>query len=118
VSRKHDVRYVYVLYDIQPDVAVAMGFARLPAPAIWEWHCMNQYILKRAGAVVVPCRAMADTLVETKGVPRERTLVIPNLGKARDRRRREITGSVAGNRSGAWRNDAALRRQHRYSSTA
>jgi glycosyltransferase involved in cell wall biosynthesis len=81
VSRKHDARYVYVLYDIHPDVAVAMGFARIPAPAIWAWHRMNQYILRRADTVVVPGHAMVDTLVEEKGVPRDRALVIPNWGR-------------------------------------
>ena len=81
VSRKHGARYVYVLYDIHPDVAVAMGFARIPAPAIWAWHRMNQYILNRADTVVVPGEAMVDTLVENKGVPRDRALMIPNWGR-------------------------------------
>lgn len=81
VSRKFNARYVYVLYDIHPDVAIAMGFARLPAPAIWAWHRMNQYILRRADTVVVPGQAMVDTLVENKGVPRDRVQVIPNWAR-------------------------------------
>ena len=81
VSRMINARYVYVLYDIHPDVVIATGFTRVPAPAVWAWHKMNHYILKRANTVIVPGQAMVDTLVQNKGVPRDRVEVIPNWGR-------------------------------------
>ena len=81
VSRMINARYVYVLYDIHPDVVIATGFTRVPAPAVWAWHKMNHYILKRADTVIVPGQAMVDTLVQNKGVPRDRVEVIPNWGR-------------------------------------
>ena len=81
VSRKYGARYVYVLYDIHPDVVMATGFAKLPPPVVWAWNRMNRFILRRADTIVVPGRAMVDTLVEKKGITRDRVKVIPNWGR-------------------------------------
>lgn len=75
----HRICFVYALYDIHPDVLLAMGW-KLPRPAVKVWEAIHRYILTRAETVIVLGEAMKETL-EKKGVPSEKIVVIPPWGR-------------------------------------
>ena len=77
VARRSRARFVYVLYDIHPDILRASGFEMLPRPALWAFDLVHRWVLRRADAIVVLGRGMKRTLVEKKGVDAERIHVIP-----------------------------------------
>lgn len=81
LARRYGLRYVYVLYDIHPDILMATGWVRLPRPAIWLWERVHRWVLRRADAIVVLGAGMKQTLVRRKGVPSEKVRVIPVWGR-------------------------------------
>ncbi|MBC7232380.1 MAG: glycosyltransferase family 4 protein [Chloroflexi bacterium] len=80
LASRYGLRYVYVPYDIHPDVLLATGW-RLPAPLVRLWEGLNRWVFSHASAVVVLGEGMKRTLVEGKGVPREKVWVIPLWGR-------------------------------------
>ena len=81
IARRHRLRYTYAFYDIHPDVLVATGWIRLPAPVVWLWRQMNRWIAARAQSIIVIGEGMKRTLVEKHGVPAEKVAVIPLWGR-------------------------------------
>ena len=77
VARRSRARFVYVLYDIHPDILRASGFEMLPRPALWAFDLVHRWVLRQADAIVVLGHGMKRTLVEGKGVDPERIHVIP-----------------------------------------
>jgi len=80
-ARRHRVPYTYVFYDIHPDVLLATGWLRLPAPIIWLWRRLNDWIANHARTIIVIGEGMKRTLVEGHGVPSEKVAVIPLWGR-------------------------------------
>ena len=80
LSRRYKVPYVYVLYDIHPDVLIATGW-RVSGPVVWLWDALNRWVFNCAEAVVVLGEGMKRTLVESKGVPSEKVRIIPIWGR-------------------------------------
>ena len=77
VARRSSARFVYVLYDIHPDILRASGSRMLPGPALWAFDLVHRRVLRRADAIVVLGHGMKRTLVVTKGVDAARVHVIP-----------------------------------------
>ena len=77
VARRSRARFVYVLYDIHPDILIASGFEMLPRPALWAFDLVHRWVLRRADAIVVLGHGMKRTLVEKKGVDADSVHVIP-----------------------------------------
>lgn len=80
LANQHKIRYVYVLYDIHPDILIATGWS-LPRPVIQLWEVLNRWIFRHAERIVVLGEGMKQTLVEGKGVPQEKVRVIPIWGR-------------------------------------
>lgn len=77
LAGKYGLRYLYVLYDIHPDILLATNWARLPPPLVWAWEAVNRWVLRRAHSVVVLGEGMKKTLIDGKGVSPDRVHVIP-----------------------------------------
>lgn len=75
LARRYGLPFVYVLYDIHPDVLLRTGW-KLPTPVIWAWERLNRRIYESAAAIVVLGDAMRQVLAR-KGVPSEKVFVIP-----------------------------------------
>jgi glycosyltransferase involved in cell wall biosynthesis len=80
LARRHKLRYVYVLYDIHPDILIATGW-RLPRLVIRLWEAANRWIFANAEHIVVLGEGMKQTLVEGKGVPPGKVQAIPLWGR-------------------------------------
>jgi len=80
LAGRYQLPFVYVPYDIHPDVLIATGW-RLPGPVVWLWEALNRWIFSRAEAVVVLGEGMKHTLTKGKGVPLEKVRVIPIWGR-------------------------------------
>jgi glycosyltransferase involved in cell wall biosynthesis len=80
IAKSRKVPYLYVLYDIFPDVVRFSGGIRLvwPLPAMWD--LMNRWIFKQSHTIVVPGERMEKHLQLTKDVPVSKTVSIPNWG--------------------------------------
>ncbi len=75
LARRFRLRYVYIPYDLHPDVLVATGWP-LPRPVVWAWERINRWIYAHAHAVIVLSQGMKQTLLR-KGVPGTKVHVIP-----------------------------------------
>jgi glycosyltransferase involved in cell wall biosynthesis len=79
VASKHHIPFVYVLYDIHPDVLLATGW-KLPWLFVKAWEAVHRYILSQATFVIVLGQAMKETLLK-KGVIAEKIITIPLWGR-------------------------------------
>jgi glycosyltransferase involved in cell wall biosynthesis len=81
LARRYRLRFIYVVYDIHPDVLLATGWLRLPRPIPWLWRRLNRWIASQAAAVVVIGERMKRTLVDKHGIPAAKIEVIPLWGR-------------------------------------
>ncbi len=81
LAKRFGIRFVYVLYDIHPDILAKTSWVKLPRPALNLWNAMNKQIFSHADTVIVPGYQMKRTLVEEKGVREFNIKVIPNWGR-------------------------------------
>jgi len=79
VASKNRIPFVYVLYDIHPDVLLATGW-KLPWLFIKAWEVVHRYIVDKAMFVIVLGQAMKETLIK-KGVAPEKIITIPPWGR-------------------------------------
>ena len=47
IAKKNNIPFIYVLYDVHPDVLLSSGW-RLPSGLIWVWEKLNEKIFERA----------------------------------------------------------------------
>jgi len=80
MAKKHNLRFIYVPYDIHPDILLATGW-KLPQPIIWIWESINERIFRRAKAIVALGKGIKDTLINKKKVPPDKVRMIPLWGK-------------------------------------
>jgi len=81
ISKKHKVPYIYVLYDIHPDILTTTNWIRLPNTVIKLWHLINSIIFKSATKIIVPSHTMKNTLVHFKSLDEQKITVIPNWAR-------------------------------------
>jgi glycosyltransferase involved in cell wall biosynthesis len=67
----------YWVMDLNPDQAVAMGWIAPTSPAVGAFEWLNRRILRRAAAVVVLDRFMADRLLAKADVAAKLTIMPP-----------------------------------------
>ena len=77
---RYKTRFIYILYDIHPDVLLATNWIKLPRLVVAMWNVVNRWIMNRAEVVVVLGNGMKAT-VKGKGVPDDRVKVIPIWGR-------------------------------------
>jgi len=80
LAKKYNLRFIYVPYDIHPDILVATGW-KLPRPVIWIWELINRRILRQANGVVALGKGIKDTLIRNKKASPEKVHVMPLWGK-------------------------------------
>lgn len=81
ISKKHKIPYIYVLYDIHPDILTTTNWIRLPSIVIKLWHFTNSIIFKSATKIIVPSHTMKNTLVHSKSLDEQKISVIPNWAR-------------------------------------
>jgi colanic acid biosynthesis glycosyl transferase WcaI len=75
-ARRHRSPFVYVCWDIFPDVGIALG--RLDNPVtVWFWRRLNRSLRGHARRVVAIGRDMLEKL-QSEGVPPNKLTLIPN----------------------------------------
>lgn len=74
--RKH--RYVKLLHDSYPQVAVWVGKVKKGSLIEKAWHLANRFMYKRAERSIVLCRRAVDLVSETYGIDRDTIDVIAN----------------------------------------
>lgn len=79
LAKKLHARFIYILFDIHPDVLLATGW-NLPQVVTWVWEQFNKWTFKSADVIVVLGEGMKQTLL-TKGVPPHKVKVIPLWGR-------------------------------------
>lgn len=83
--------YVYLMYDVYPDIAVASGFIRRTSWSVRGFAALQRLMSRQAAAVIVLGDCMAEELVKRYDVARDKVHVVPNwwspvyLGHARTR---------------------------------
>ncbi|HYD55239.1 MAG TPA: glycosyltransferase family 4 protein [Gemmatimonadaceae bacterium] len=77
-SRLRRVPFVYVNYDIFPDIAVAMGLLKPGTPVVWTFERALRFALRHATRVVVIGRCMEDVVRAKLGRSRTPIDVIHN----------------------------------------
>ena len=81
VARKRKIPFVYVLYDIHPDILIATKWMNIPTICIKAWNFVNILIFKCATTIIVPSSTMKKTLVTNKSLSEQKIEVIPNWAR-------------------------------------
>jgi len=81
LAKKHKIPFIYVLYDIHPDILVATRWMNIPRICIKAWDLINAFIFKAATTIIVPSSTMKKTLVTNKLLSEEKIEVIPNWAR-------------------------------------
>lgn len=74
--RRH--RYVMLLHDAYPQMAVWVGTIRRDGLAEWVWHWVNRLSYTRARHSIVLCQKAKSLVCDTYRVARDRVHVVPN----------------------------------------
>ena len=74
--RRH--RYVVLLHDAYPQMAVWVGKIRKGGFIDRIWHLLNKWMYRRAKETIVLCDAAKDLVCDTYGIDPDRVHVIPN----------------------------------------
>lgn len=74
--RKH--RYVMLLHDAYPQLAVWVGTFKKGGLIEKVWHAMNRRIYRRAEHTIVLCKAAKRLVCDAYGVDESRVSVVPN----------------------------------------
>ncbi len=70
--------YVCLVYDLYPDVAVALGVVSRQSWVTRLWHWVNRQVWQQAEAVIVPCPTMKDRIVARVPAIADKITVIHN----------------------------------------
>ncbi len=80
LAKKYNLRFIYVPYDIHPDILLTIGW-KLPKPMIWMWELMNEKVFQRAHGIVALGHGIKYNLINHKNVSPNKVHVIPLWGK-------------------------------------
>ena len=81
LAKKRKIPFIYVLYDIHPDILIATKWMNIPRICIKAWNLINALIFKSATTIIVPSSTMKKTLVTNKLLSEEKIEVIPNWAR-------------------------------------
>lgn len=100
LARRSGARLIYVPQDIHPDILLATGWLKLPAPVVALWERVNAHIHGTASRIVVLGEGMRRTLL-AKQIHDDRVVVIPLWAEPQldavppdPARRRELAGDA------------------------
>ncbi len=82
LSKRFDIPYAYLVHDLYPDIAVAMGALGAESRIARVAHQWQRGWLHDARRVYVLGRCMADHLVQAYALPAERIDVLPSWADA------------------------------------
>ena len=81
LAKRRKIPFVYVLYDIHPDILIATKWMTLPRIVITVWNYANSFIFKYATTIIVPSSTMKTTLVGHKALTEGKIKVIANWAR-------------------------------------
>ena len=58
-------KYVCLIHDVYPDIAVALGYLRREGVPAKVWNIINRYVLRKAEAIIVVGRDMEEIIRAT-----------------------------------------------------
>lgn len=90
VAKRRKIPFIYVLYDIHPDILIATKWMTIPKIFIKVWNISNSLIFRWATKIIVPSSTMKTTLVSSKSINPDKIRVIPNWARP------EIKGQSSG----------------------
>lgn len=76
--RRKNQKFIYILHDLYPDIAIAMKVVDVKHPFSRVMFCVNRYVFRHADRVVVLGRDMEQHLLNAYHVPAEKLVVITN----------------------------------------
>lgn len=79
--RRRGQRFIYILHDLYPDIAIAMGVVGARHLFSRVMFAVNRYVFGYADKIVVLGRDMKAYLQTEYQVPKERMVVIPNWAR-------------------------------------
>lgn len=74
--------YVFLIHDVYPDIAVALGYLRPRSWIVRLWDRLNRVVLRQAAAVIVLGESMADVIRRKEPGCADRLHVIHNWADA------------------------------------
>lgn len=80
LAKKYNTKFMYILYDIHPEIIVASGW-RIPTFVLALWDNINGFIFNRADKIIVLSDGMKRTLRENKKVKADKIKIIPLWAK-------------------------------------
>lgn len=80
LAKKYGLQFIYIPYDIHPDILSATGW-KVPKPVVWIWELINKKVFRQANSIVALGKGIRDTLVTKKKVAPEKIQVIPLWAK-------------------------------------
>lgn len=80
LARKYKVKFVYIPYDIHPDILLKTGW-KIPIPFIFLWELINKVIFNTAEKIIVLSEGMKRTLIENKKVSEKKVKIVPLWAK-------------------------------------
>ncbi len=81
VSNTRKIPFIYVLYDIHPDILIATKWMNIPQIFIKAWNLINAIIFRYATTIIVPSSTMKTTLISRKSLHEKKIRVIPNWAR-------------------------------------
>jgi len=91
LAKKRKIPFVYVLYDIHPDILIATKWMNIPTICIKVWNLANTLIFNWAKIIIVPSSTMKTTLITTKSLSEEKIEVIPNWARPEIKKQSYLT---------------------------
>lgn len=76
VARASGARFVYLPWDLHPDIVIATGFVTLPRWVERLWRRINRWLFQSAAHTVVLTHSMRGVVIG-QGAPAERVEVVP-----------------------------------------
>lgn len=81
VAKRRKIPFIYILYDIHPEILIATKWMKIPRIIIKLWNLLNYLIFRSAGTIIVPSETMKATLVSSKSLNKDKIRVIPNWAR-------------------------------------
>ena len=81
LAKTRKIPFIYILYDIHPDILIATKWMNIPRILIRAWNYTNSFIFKCATTIIVPSSAMKATLIDQKSLTEDKIKVIANWAR-------------------------------------
>lgn len=75
-SRLFDIRFIFIPYDLHPDVLLKTGW-QIPTSLVKLWDIVNKFVYNQAMKIIVISNGMKNTLIRRYNIAEKKIYVIP-----------------------------------------